>query len=93
MITEFFSNRTNLTIFQFILYFIIGYVMGEYLSWGELVLIFIVLFGIQLITRIKGVTDGMLFKQIMMDSNIEANEIIKMIKKQQDKIKNKKEEK
>jgi uncharacterized membrane protein len=67
--------------------------MGEYLSWGELVLIFIVLFGIQLITRIKGVTDGMLFKQIMMDSNIEANEIIKMIKKQQDKIKNKKEEK
>tara|TARA_R100000664_G_C2636228_1_gene63403 strand:- start:48 stop:326 length:279 start_codon:yes stop_codon:yes gene_type:complete len=86
MITEFLSNRTNLTIFQCILYYIIGYIMGEYLSWGELVLMFIVLFGIQFITRIKGVTDGMLFRQIMMDSKVEANEVIRMIKRQQDKI-------
>ena len=86
MITEFLSNRVNLTIFQCILYLIIGYVMSQYLSWSELALMYIVLLLIQFITRTKGVADGMLFRQIMMDSKVEANDIIKMIKKEQEKI-------
>ena len=86
MITEFLSNRTNLTIFQCILYLIIGYVMSQYLSWSELAIVYIVLLMIQFITRTKGVADGMLFRQIMMDSKVEANEVIRMIKRQQDKI-------
>ena len=86
MITEFLSNRTNLTIFQCILYLIIGYVMSQYLSWSELAIVYIVLLLIQFITRIKAVSDGMLFRQIMMDSKVEANEVIRMIKRQQDKI-------
>ena len=86
MITEFLSNRVNLTIFQCILYLIIGYVMSQYLSWSELAIVYIVLLMIQFITRIKAVSDGMLFRQIMMDSKVEANEVIRMIKRQQDKI-------
>ena len=86
MITEFLSNRVNLTIFQCILYLIIGYVMSQYLSWSESALMYIVLLLIQFITRTKGVADGMLFRQIMMDSKVEANDIIKMIKKEQEKI-------
>ena len=35
-ITEFLSNRTNLTIFQCLLYFIVGYIMGEYLNWTQM---------------------------------------------------------
>ena len=86
MITEFLSNRVNLTIFQCILYLIIGYVMSQYLSWSELAIVYIVLLLIQFITRIKAVSDGMLFRQIMMDSKVEANEVVRMIKRQQDKI-------
>ena len=86
MITEFLSNRTNLTIFQCILYLIIGYVMSQHLLWSELAIVYIVLLMIQFITRIKAVSDGMLFRQIMMDSKVEANEVIRMIKEQQDKI-------
>ena len=82
----FLSSRANLTIFQCILYFMVGYIMGEYLSWGQMGVMFVLLFGIQFITRIKGVTDGMMFRQIMMDSKVEANEVVRMIKRQQDLI-------
>ena len=86
MITNFLSSRTNLTILQCVCYFVIGYVMGEYLNWIQFGIVFVVLFIIQFITRVKAVTDGMMFRQIMMDSKVEANEVVRMIKKEQDKI-------
>ena len=42
-IIAFMSNRWNLTIFQCILYFIIGWVMGEHLTWIEMGVMFIVI--------------------------------------------------
>ena len=86
MITQFLSNRWNLTIFQCILYFIIGWVMGEHLAWSELVLMFVVLLVIQFITRTKAVADGMVIRQIMVDNQLSANEIINKMKQEQDKI-------
>ena len=80
------SNRWNLTIFQCLLYFIVGYVMGEHLTWPKLVLMFIVMLCIQLITRTKAVADGMMFRQIMLDNQVDANEIVKMIKKETDRM-------
>ena len=85
-IITFLSNRWNLTIFQCILYFIIGWVMGEYLAWPRLVLMFAVMLCIQFITRTKAVADGMMIRQIMVDNQLTANEIIKMMKDEQDKI-------
>ena len=85
-ITAFLSNRWNLTIFQCILYFIIGWVMGEHLTWIELSVMFIVMLMIQFITRTKAVADGMVIRQIMVDNQLDANEIVKMMKKEQDKI-------
>ena len=86
-IITFLSSRTNLTIFQCLLYFIIGYVMGQHLSWSELALMFIVMFGIQFITRTKAVADGMMFRQFMIDNQVDANEIVKRIKDDADKMK------
>ena len=83
-IIAFLSSRWNLTIFQCLLYFIVGYVMGEYLTWPKLILMFAVMLGIQFITRTKAVADGMMFRQIMMDNQVDANEIVKMIKKEAD---------
>ena len=88
-IIAFLSSRANLTIFQCILYFIVGYIMGQYLSWSELGIMFIVMFLIQFITRTKAVADGMLFRQMMIDNQIGANEIVRQMKKEMDKMKNK----
>ena len=85
-IINFMSSRGNLTIFQCILYGVVGYVMGMYLTWPKLILMLVVMYLIQLITRTKAVADGMVFRQMMLDSRVDANEIVKMIKKEQDKI-------
>ena len=85
-IINFMSSRWNLTIFQCILYGIVGYVMGEHLTWLELVLMFAVMLCIQFITRTKAVADGMMFRQMMMDHQVDANEIVKMIKKEADRM-------
>ena len=85
-IINFLSNRFNLTIFQCLLYFIIGYIMGEYLTWPKLGLMFIIMLGIQFITRTKAVADGMLFKQIMIDIDCDANELAEKMKREVDKV-------
>ena len=45
------------------------------------------LLGIQFITRIKAVSDGMVFRQLMSDHNMKANEIVERIKEEAEKIK------
>ena len=85
-IINFLSNRTNLTIFQCLLYFVIGWVMGEYLTWPKLGLMFVVMFMIQFITRTKAVADGMMFREMMIHSQVDANEIIKRMKEETDRI-------
>ncbi len=80
------SSRWNLTIFQCLLYFMIGHIMGAYLTWPKLILMFTVMFLIQFITRTKAVADGMMFRQLMIDGQVDANEIVKMIKKETEKM-------
>ena len=86
IITRFLSNRNNLTLFQCILYGIVGYVMGQHLTWMQLGAMLVVMFGIQFITRTKAVADGMMFRQMMMDNHVDANEIVKRIKEETDKM-------
>ena len=78
-IIAFLSSRTNLTIFQCLLYLIVGYMMGQYLDWARLVIMYIVLFGIQFITRTKAVADGMMFRQLMLESKTDTNEFLKLM--------------
>ena len=60
--------------------------MGEYLTWPKLGLMFIVMFGIQFITRIKGVADGMVMRQMMMDLKCNSNKFLQRMKDETDKI-------
>jgi len=85
-IINFMSNRWNLTIFQCILYFIIGWVMGEHLTWIEMGVMFVVLLIIQFITRTKAIADGMVIRQIMVDNQLDANEIINRMKQEADRL-------
>ena len=86
VIINFLSNRINLTIFQCLLYFIVGYIMREYLTWPKLLLMFMVMLGIQFITRTKAVADGMLFREMMIDLDVDANEIVRKMKVETDRI-------
>ena len=63
--------------------------MGEHLTWLELGVMFIVMLGIQVITRTKAVADGMMFRQIMVDNQLDANEIVKKMKEDIEKEDNK----
>ena len=83
-IVNFLSSRANLTVFQCILYGVIGYIMGEHLTWIELGLMFIIMLCIQFITRTKAVADGMMFRQIMIDNQIDANDIVKRMQEMQE---------
>ena len=85
-IINFLSSRFNLTIFQCLLYFVIGWVMGEYLTWPKLGLMFVVMLCIQFITRTKAVADGMMFREMMIHSQVDANEIVKRMKEEADKM-------
>ena len=86
MLLNFLSSRINLTIFQCLLYFIVGYIMGQHLTWIELGMMFIVMFGIQFITRTKAVADGMMFGHLMKEHNMETNEFLQRMKNEVDKI-------
>ena len=87
-IVNFLSSRANLTVFQCILYGVIGYIMGEHLTWIELGLMFIIMLCIQFITRTKAVADGMMFRQIMIENNMETNDFLKHMKREADKLNN-----
>ena len=83
---NFLGNRTNLTVVQCMLYLIIGYVMGQYLAWVKMIIMFALLLGIQWITRIKAVADGMVFHQLIEHHGMDANEIVQKIKEEADKM-------
>ena len=86
ILSNFLSNRTNLTLFQCVLYFVIGSIMGQYLSWGKMIVMFIVMFLIQFITRTKGVADGIVMGHLMKEHNIQTNEFLQRMKDEADKI-------
>ena len=61
-----FDNNKNLTVIQFVLYAIMGYMMYEYLTWDKMVIVSIVLLGIQTITKIKVIAEGIDINQMMV---------------------------
>ena len=84
IIINFLSNRIKLTVVQCMLYLIIGYVMGQHLDWFKMIIMFVLLFGIQFITRTKAVADGMVFHELIEHHGMDANEIVKRIKEEYD---------
>ena len=60
--------------------------MGQYLTWIQLGAMLVVMFLIQFITRTKAVADGMVIKQIMVDNQLDANEIIRRMKQETDRL-------
>ena len=81
----FLSNRTNLTIIQCMLYFIIGYVMSSYLSLGQFIVLFIVMALLHIVTHIKAVADGMLYNELIHNHDIGLDKLLNKWRKQAEK--------
>ena len=81
----FLSNRTNLTIIQCMLYFIIGYVMSNYLSLGQFIVLFIVMALLHIVTHIKAVADGMLYNELIHNHDIGLDKLLNKWRKQAEK--------
>ena len=65
------------------MYSMIAYIMLQYsMSILEMIIVFSLLLTIQFLTRIKAVADGMVFRQLMTDYEIDANDIVQKIKEQ-----------
>ena len=90
MITNFLSNKWNLIILQCLLYTIVGYIMGSHLTMSELIIVFVMILLINFITHIRGVSQGMLYNQLMNDN---SEDFVKFIKKYDEKNKKKFKEK
>ena len=78
-----FNNNINLTVIQLVLYTIVGYMMYEYLTWDKMIIVGMVLLGIQTITKIKGVTEGIEVNQMMVH-NMHQLRTIQMRKNNQE---------
>ena len=65
------------------MYSMIAYIMLQYgMNILEMVIVFCLLAAIQFLTRIKAVADGMMFRQLMTDFDLDANDIVQKIKEQ-----------
>ena len=84
---SFLSSRLNITLVQCVLYLMVGYIMGQHLDWIQFIIVFIMLLGIQFITRVKAVADGMVFRELMVSHNMDANDIVQKIKEQAEEAK------
>jgi len=45
-------------------------------------MVYVILYLIQFVTRIKATADGMVFRQVMLDNDLVANDIVEMMKKE-----------
>ena len=79
MITNFLSNKVNLIILQCLLYFIIGHIMGSHLTMSQFIMMFVLILLLQFITHIRGVSQGMLYNQLMNEDR-DFKKFIKKLK-------------
>ena len=88
MITNFLSNRFNLNILHILLYIVIGIALYDKMDWTQLLLVSTLITITNIISHVKGTANGMLYRQLMLDHNLQANEILEKIKEEAEKAKN-----
>jgi len=81
-LTDFLSNKTNLTILQCILYFILGYIIHDHFTGTQFFIMFITILIINLIVHIKAVNTGMMMREIMEEEHHYMIEFIKELEEE-----------
>ena len=83
-ITNFLSNKNNLTLLQCLLYGVLGYLLKGNYTWTQFIIVFIILLGIQFITHIKAVAQGIMMHQFMEEDRHKLIQFLRNIEKDKD---------
>ena len=81
-LTNFLSNKINLTILQCILYFILGYIIHDHFTGTQFFIMFITICIINFIVHIKAVSTGMMMREMMEEERHHIVEFIKELEKE-----------
>ena len=81
-LTDFLSNKTNLTILQCILYFILGYIIRDHFTGTQFFIMFITILIINFIVHIKAVSTGMMMREMMEEERHHMIEFIKELEEE-----------
>ena len=85
MLTNFLSNKINLTILQCSLYLVLGYMLNLHYNWTQLSVVAIVIVLINFITHIKGISHGMFISEIMYEENHQLMKFLKKVERKHNK--------
>ena len=86
-LTNFLSNKTNLTILQCVLYFILGYIIHDHFTGTQFFIMFITICIINFIVHIKSVSKGMMMREMMEEERHHMIEFIKELEEESKKEK------
>ena len=81
-LTDFLSNKTNLTILQCVLYFILGYIIHDHFTGTQFFIMFITILVINFIVHIKAVSTGMMMREMMEEDRYHVIEFIKKMERE-----------
>ena len=81
-LTDFLSNKTNLTILQCVLYFILGYIIHDHFTGTQFFIMFITICIINLIVHIKAVNTGMMMREMMEEDRYHMIEFMKKLERE-----------
>ena len=81
-LSNFLSNKTNLTILQCILYFILGYIIRDHFTGTQFFIMFITILIINFIVHIKAVSTGMMMREMMEEDRYHVIEFIKKMERE-----------
>lgn len=81
-LTNFLSNKINLTILQCILYFILGYMIHDHFTGTQFFIMFITICIINLIVHIKAIGTGMMMREMMEEDHHHMIEFIKELEEE-----------
>ena len=81
-LTDFLSNKTNLTILQCILYFVLGYIIYPFFQGLQFFIVFWIILSINFIIHIKAVGTGMMMREMMEEERHHMIEFIKELEEE-----------
>ena len=84
MLTNFLSNKNNLTILQCLLYGVLGYLLKDNYTWTQFIIVFVIILGIQIITHIRAISIGMMMNQLMHEEDRQLMKFLKNLKRKDD---------
>ena len=88
MMANFLSNRFNLNLLHIVLYIVIGIALYNSMDWTRILMISSLIIVTNVISHVKGTANGMVYRELMLHHDLQANEILQKIREEAEKAKN-----